>query len=215
MGKQAGPHFITGTINNRCYYQMNGKYLVRAKSSLSRRRVKRSPAFRRTMQYAEWLAQASHMASRIYRVFEKQQRKVQVYRAMTGMAINLLKTGMEAAAVQAKLVQQYRSYMQEWALAEYEMQIVTNETSGAAAKAATTVSIRPADDTVFAGMQKHVAGKQTITADPGNIAIRAELISNAPAGAPGTSPALRVISINRYVKSVRYPTMPGLLKVCN
>jgi hypothetical protein len=194
---------------------MNGKYLVRAKSSLSRRRVKRSPAFRRTMQYADWLAQASHMASRIYRVFEKQQRKVQVYRAMTGMAMNLLKTGMEAAAVQAKLVRQYRSYMQEWALAEYKTQIVVKETPGAAAKAAAAAATTPVDVTVFAGVQKHVAGKQTTTVDPGNIAIRAELVNNSHAGIPGTSPALRVVSINRHVKSVRYATIPGLLKVCN
>jgi hypothetical protein len=73
----------------------------------------------------------------------------------------------------------------------------------------------PADDTVFACVQKHVAGKPTTTVDPGNIAIRAELINNSPAGIPDTLPALRVVSINRRIKSVSCIPMPGLLKVCN
>jgi gamma-glutamylcyclotransferase (GGCT)/AIG2-like uncharacterized protein YtfP len=107
MGKQVGPDYITGTVGDRTYYQLNGQYLVRAKSTLSRRRVKRSPAFRRTMEYAGWLAAASKIAGEVYRMIPRERRKVKIYREMTGRAMDLIKQGTDAATVKAQLIQQY------------------------------------------------------------------------------------------------------------
>jgi len=107
MGKQAGPDYITGTVGDRTYYKLNGQYLVRAKSTLSRRRVKRSPAFRRTMEYAGWLAQASKVAAEVYRMIPRERRRVEKYRAMTGMAMKFIKEGMDKAMVKSRLIEKY------------------------------------------------------------------------------------------------------------
>jgi hypothetical protein len=107
MGKQVGPDYITGTVGDRTYYKLNGQYLVRAKSTLSRRRVKRSPAFRRTMEYAGWLAQASKVASEVYRMIVRERRRVETYRAMTGMAMGFIKEGMDKEMVKSQLIQKY------------------------------------------------------------------------------------------------------------
>lgn len=107
MGRQTGPHYITGTIGDRTYYKLNGQYLVRAKSTLSRRRVKRSPAFRRTMEYAGWLGQASKVAAEVYRMMQREKRKVKVYRKMTGEAMEMIRQGMDVAKVKDQLMQQY------------------------------------------------------------------------------------------------------------
>lgn len=102
MPKQKGL-FITGTYNGICYYKMNGQYYCRKKSSLSRKRVKRSPAFKLTMKYAGLLGQASQMAAEVYRSLPRAQRKHALYRALTGQAMQLLKAGTEAAMVVEQL----------------------------------------------------------------------------------------------------------------
>ena len=107
MGKQAGPHYITGTVGDRTYYRLNGQYLVRAKSTLSRKRVKRSPAFRRTMEYAGLLGQASKLAVGVYRMIPRKKQRVDVYRKMTGVAMGMLKTGMDEEVVKVRLIQEY------------------------------------------------------------------------------------------------------------
>lgn len=108
MGKQKGPTFITGTFNGLCYYQMDGNYYVRRKSSLSRRRVKRSPAFKRTMRYAGLLAQASRIASEVYRITPRKSRKREIFHGLTGKAMDLLKKGMQAELVLEQLKAEYR-----------------------------------------------------------------------------------------------------------
>lgn len=107
MGKQIGPHYITGTVGDRTYYKLNGQYLVRAKSTLSRNRVKRSPAFKRTMAYAGLLGQASKLAVVVYRMIPRKKQRVHVYRKMTGVAMGMLKTGMDDELVKERLIQAY------------------------------------------------------------------------------------------------------------
>jgi hypothetical protein len=104
MPKQKGL-FITGTYNGICYYKMNGQYYCRRKSTLSRKRVKRSPAFKLTMKYAGLLGQASQVAAEVYRSLPRAQRKHALYRALTGQAMQLLKAGMEAAMAAEQLRQ--------------------------------------------------------------------------------------------------------------
>ncbi len=103
MAKQRGPVFIEGTIDGRTYYKLNGKYYVRKKSSLSARRVKRTPAFRRTMAYAGWMAGASVIASAIYWRLPEKEKKRKRYQALTGEAMRLLRDGVDEATVRAKL----------------------------------------------------------------------------------------------------------------
>lgn len=108
MAKQVGPVFLTGTVGNVTYYKMDGQYYARSKSSLSRKRVKRSRSFKRTMEYADWLAQASKIAASIYRLFPRKTRQHDDYRAITGQAMQLLKSGVEKTIVQELLEKEHR-----------------------------------------------------------------------------------------------------------
>ena len=106
MAKQKGPVYFTGCSGGITFYSMDGKYYQRRKSSLSGKRVKRSAAFKRTMEYAGLLGRASKLAAAVYRNLPKAERQHELYRELTGQAMQLLKQGMENALVTGQL-QQY------------------------------------------------------------------------------------------------------------
>ena len=93
MAKQAGPFKITGCYDHICFYKMDGIYYARMKSSLTGKRVKKDPAFRRTMEYAGLLGQASKIASAVYRDSAMKKKEKGSYRKLTGQAMQLLKAG--------------------------------------------------------------------------------------------------------------------------
>lgn len=99
MARQTGVIKITGTIGNVCFYKLNKKYYARTKSSLSGKRVKKSPAFRNTMKYAGLFAKASVIGSAVYRLLPKVKRERKVYQQLTGRAMQMLKKGMTADEV--------------------------------------------------------------------------------------------------------------------
>ena len=103
MSKQKGPVYITGTVDGICYYKMNGRYYARRKSTLSRKRVKRDPAFRLTRKYADLLGRASRIAVGVYRLLPRDQKKIALYRAMTGQAMAMLKQGADEVVIREKL----------------------------------------------------------------------------------------------------------------
>jgi hypothetical protein len=91
MAKQIGPIRVTGTVQNLCFYKMEGKYYVRAKSSLNGKRVKKDKAFKQTMAYANLLARASKIAAAFYRKLTKEERGLKIYRELTGKVMQELK----------------------------------------------------------------------------------------------------------------------------
>jgi hypothetical protein len=93
MATQTGNIKITGTIDNLCFYKMNGQFYVRTKSSLTAKRVKQSPQFKLTRVYAGLMGQASKIASLIYKELPRNFRRFWMYRAFTGEAFQLLKAG--------------------------------------------------------------------------------------------------------------------------
>ena len=95
MAKQMGVLKIRGTIDNLTFYKMRGKYYVRTKSSLTGERVKTDESFRPLMAYASLLAEASKIASAVYRLLSREKKKVAYYRKMTGRAMSRLKQGMK------------------------------------------------------------------------------------------------------------------------
>lgn len=105
MSKQSGPVYITGTIDGICYYKMNGNYYARRKSTLSRKRVKTSPAFALTRAYAALMAEASRLAAEVYWQVPRSKRKHALYRALTGQAMTLLKKGTDKEAIRKQLEQ--------------------------------------------------------------------------------------------------------------
>ena len=82
---------ITGTIGPICIYKMYGQYYLRTRSSLTGKRVKKDPAFRKTMEYAHLLAKASRIGSTVYAALPADQKQHSLYRKLTGEAMYWLK----------------------------------------------------------------------------------------------------------------------------
>ncbi len=59
--------FVSGTFNGLTFYVVNGRQLVRTKTSINKQRFLSYPAFARLRQYSEWLKLASPIASKLYR----------------------------------------------------------------------------------------------------------------------------------------------------
>lgn len=108
MARQSGNKFITGTIDNLCFYKMEGKFYVRIKSSLTGKRVKKDPAFKTTMHFAGLLASAAKIASAVYRNLPTDQKVKGLYKKMTGEAMQLLKQGKKYEVAEALLEAAYR-----------------------------------------------------------------------------------------------------------
>lgn len=113
MAKQIGPYSITGTVDNLCFYKMEGKFYVRSKSSLSGKRVKKDPVFKQTMFYAGLLSAASTIASGIYKQILADDKVKGLYRRITGEAMQLLKAGNNKAAVELQLQASYLAKPEE------------------------------------------------------------------------------------------------------
>jgi hypothetical protein len=103
MAKQVGHIFIQGTLDDLTYYKMDGVYYVRKKSSLSRKKVLNSPRFERTRQHASQLAEASKIASAIYKEIPKEEKSIDLFRSIVGKAKVLLASGKSKEEVLAEL----------------------------------------------------------------------------------------------------------------
>lgn len=108
MAKQCGKFKITGTVQEVNFYKREGEYYVRTKSSLTRQRVMKSPAFRLTRKYAALLGEASKIASAVYRQITGEEKKHALYREMTGKAMRMLREGKEKEEVARVLNEQLR-----------------------------------------------------------------------------------------------------------
>ena len=111
MAKQT-ENFITGTIGDVTYYLMDGIYYARLKSSLSGKRVKTHPNFKRTMENAGRLAIASRLAAKVYRQTLPGERKFVIYRLLTGMAIRALRDELPEDEIIA-LLKDCRDFLME------------------------------------------------------------------------------------------------------
>ncbi len=109
MAKQTGPIFFTGTIGNITGYQLDGVYYARKKSSLSGKKVKTHRHFKRTMENAFRLADASKIASAVYRLIPRSEKQHTMYREMTGVAINMLNQGCNKEEILSLMIEKYVS----------------------------------------------------------------------------------------------------------
>lgn len=100
--------YYTGTVDGICYYRLNGQYYARRKSTLSRKRVKRDPAFALTRKYAELLGAAARIAASVYRLLPREKKRLDLYRAMTGQTVALLRDGMQEKEVREQLERETR-----------------------------------------------------------------------------------------------------------
>ncbi len=90
MGKQKNIR-ITGTVGNLTFYESGGKYYVRLKSSLSGDRVRKDPAFKRTMANAAIFGQAARISAEVYRLLPEKKKKNGMHQVITARAIRLLR----------------------------------------------------------------------------------------------------------------------------
>ena len=104
MARQAGTIFIEGTLDDLTFYKMDGKYYVRMKSSLTRQKVLNSPRFKRTRIHAGQLAEASGIASIVYKQIPKEERSIKLFRSIVGKAKLLLAEGKDKEVVLQLLV---------------------------------------------------------------------------------------------------------------
>jgi hypothetical protein len=86
---------------------MYGQYYIRAASTLDGKRVKKDPAFRKTMQYAALLAKASRIGSIVYNELPLHKKKHTLYRKLTGEAMIWLKYQWTEEDIIAYLLQHY------------------------------------------------------------------------------------------------------------
>jgi len=103
MARQKGILYLRGTINDLTFYQMNGTYLVRKKTSLNKERVSTDPAFLNSRKSNVVFATAAKTALKIYQGLPGAKRKKGFYGKLTGIANTLLHEGKTTAEVYAEL----------------------------------------------------------------------------------------------------------------
>ncbi|OQP57067.1 hypothetical protein A3860_10900 [Niastella vici] len=107
MAEVFAPFIINRTMHNLTFYSMAGRNFVRTKSSLTKKRVLRSPEFERTRYHAGLLAKASRIGSLVYNELPEYWRQGWMYRSFTGEAYTMLKVGKSEQEIQQVLLQRY------------------------------------------------------------------------------------------------------------
>ena len=102
----SGP-FRSGTVGGATFYQMNGRQYVRAKSSLTRKRVLKDKAFELTRKCASDLGRAAQIGSVIYHALPREIKVLWMYRAITGEAASMLYDDQTEEEVQEFLWKKY------------------------------------------------------------------------------------------------------------
>lgn len=102
---------FVGTIGSVTVFRLYGEYYVRARSSLTAKRVKTDPAFRKTMQYAALLSRAARIASKVYVALPVRRKQHALYRKLTGEAMTWLKYQWKDEEIINYLLTQYGEAM--------------------------------------------------------------------------------------------------------
>jgi hypothetical protein len=105
MAKQTGDIIIVGTIDDITFYEMEGKGYARRKSSLTGKKVKKDPRFKRTMQSAHRFGRGNQLASKVYRSLPRQEQVYALFKELKSIAILAIKEGKSEGEVM-KLLQQ-------------------------------------------------------------------------------------------------------------
>jgi len=107
MAEVFAPFIINRTMHNLTFYCMHARNFVRTKSSLTRKRVLRSPEFERTRYNAGLMGKASKIGSFVYNALPHYWRQGWMYRSFTGEAYTMLKAGKNEQEIRQVLLQRY------------------------------------------------------------------------------------------------------------
>jgi hypothetical protein len=117
MARQAGIVTIKGTIDDITFYEMEGGYYARKKSSLTGRRFQKDKAFEGSRKSCSRFGLGNQLASKVYRTIQKNQRIYPVFCELKRLAIDSLKKGHSAEQVvrhlQESLLRKKRSEKRE------------------------------------------------------------------------------------------------------
>src|SRR4249920_2282108 len=105
MATQEGHIKITGTIGNLTYYKMGGKYLVRMKSSLTRKDVRTKKCFEGSRRSSTRFGAGNIIASEVYQSLPAKQKVYNLFPSLRTKAIALVKQGLARADVKIALLQ--------------------------------------------------------------------------------------------------------------
>ena len=108
MARQVGPIFLEGTVDDLTFYHSDGKWLVKRKSSLNRKKFLRRPCFAHTRRNAAWFGSANKLASAVYSCVLEPYRSRDFYNFLAARAQQLIREGLEGPAVMARLVRYLR-----------------------------------------------------------------------------------------------------------
>lgn len=103
MAKQTGTIKLTGTIDDLCFYKMEGNYYVRLKSSLSGKRFQKDAAFAGSRRSASRFGEGNRLASAVYRLIDKEMRVYSFFCFLKRKSILLLKEGKSLQEAEATL----------------------------------------------------------------------------------------------------------------
>jgi len=106
MAKQIGIFKIIGTIGDITFYEMDGEFYARKKSSLDGKRVKRDPKFRRTMEEAIGFGKASTATRAVYWALPEEMQVHGFYGILTGRMRKLMRAGKTAKEAQLQLLRE-------------------------------------------------------------------------------------------------------------
>ena len=84
---------LSGTLGDLTFYGSNGKYYVKNKSSINAKRIKTDPSFRAFRERSTQFAEATKIASSIYRTFPKGKKKHGVFPKLCAKVYKHLLTG--------------------------------------------------------------------------------------------------------------------------
>jgi hypothetical protein len=93
MAKQAGEYRFIGTVDELCFYKMNGVYYVRLKSSLTGKRFWRDKAFEGSRRSASRFGEGNRLASLVFKLVREEKRSNRLFPFLRTKAIALLKDG--------------------------------------------------------------------------------------------------------------------------
>src|SRR5688572_4793127 len=95
MAKQQGIFKFTGTIQNVTGYAMNGKHYIKAKSEISRRRMRYDPCFSNTRRAQRYFSMAQKLAREVYTIhMHREDRFLKNWYRLRNRAQELLRTDM-------------------------------------------------------------------------------------------------------------------------
>jgi len=104
MAKQTGIFKIIGTIGDVTFYEMDGEFYARKKSSLDGKRVKKDPRFRRTMEESIEFGKASAATREVYWSLPVEMRVHGAYGRLTGRIRKMMRAGKTPKEAQLQLL---------------------------------------------------------------------------------------------------------------